>query len=76
MRENYQIIIRVTVNRRGAAQIELLSPQGRVQRQQDAQFQGVPIRVPLNNLNDGVYLIRVRFADGEVVQRRVVRVRE
>lgn len=68
--------VQVTVNRRGDANIELLSPQGQIQRQQAAQFNGAPVRVGLQDLNDGVFLIRVRFNDGEVVQRRIVRVRE
>jgi len=68
--------LQVTVNRTGRAVIELVSPQGSVDLRQEADFQGAPVPVTLHQLANGVYLVRLRFADGEVVQQRVVRVRD
>ncbi|WP_083937374.1 SdrD B-like domain-containing protein [Lewinella cohaerens] len=68
--------VHISVNRSGRAAIEVITPQGQINHRQDADFQGNPVPVELRAINDGVYLIRVRFHDGEVVQQRVVRVRD
>ncbi|RMF01697.1 MAG: T9SS C-terminal target domain-containing protein [Bacteroidetes bacterium] len=68
--------LNVTVNRLGPATIELLDTDGQITQQADATFNGNPHRIDVSRLQNGVFIVRVRFDDGEVVQQRVVRVRE
>lgn len=69
-------LVNITVNKLGEANIELIDANGQIPQRQVANFNGNPQPVDLSNLQDGVYIIRVRFGDGTVVQRRIVRIRE
>jgi hypothetical protein len=68
--------LHVTVNRLGDATLELLGTDGQLNQQENATFNGNPHTVDVSRLNNGVFIVRLRFDDGEVVQQRVVRVRE
>lgn len=66
----------VYVEHRGAATVELLSSQGQLSHRQAVLFDGNAIVVPLNQVSDGIHLIRVEFVDGTVLHKRIVRIRE
>lgn len=63
----------VESRRTGPAQLEILSLEGTVQRQQPALFSGAPVSVGLAGLPPGLYLLRVRYADGHTEVQRFVK---
>ena len=63
----------VESSRRGRCELEILSLEGPRCRSQAAQFLGVPVRVSLEGLPPGMYLLRLRYADGDTVVRRFVK---
>ncbi|MEO0873720.1 MAG: SdrD B-like domain-containing protein [Bacteroidota bacterium] len=67
--------LNVTTNRNGPGVIELLSPDGQRVITRQANFNGTPIPVNVGHLRDGVFILRVRFDNGEVAQQRVVKLR-
>ncbi|MCB0637262.1 MAG: T9SS type A sorting domain-containing protein, partial [Lewinella sp.] len=68
-------LMQVTANRNGPATIEFLSPDGRRFIEQQADFHGAPVPVDVSGLNDGLFILRVRFDSGETAQQRVVKLR-
>ncbi len=68
--------INVTANRTGQAQLLLINTDGQVHYQEQAYFNGSPHPVDVSRLTDGVFIVRLRFEDGETAQRRVVKMRE
>ncbi len=63
----------ITANRSGDATIELTSLDGRVYHRQDAKFGGEAVPVPTNGVADGVFIVRVRFDDGDTAHQRIVK---
>lgn len=68
--------INVTVDHIGEARLQLINTDGQVHYQEQAYFNGSPHPVDVSQLTDGVFIVRLRFDDGETVQRRVVKMRE
>lgn len=66
-------VVYVTANRSGQASIDVVSADGRVQLSSSGRFGSEPVPVSLGNLSEGVYLLRLRFADGETGSVRIAR---
>ena len=65
--------IYVTSNWQGEAVVELIGTDGRTLLQRDENFEGLPVPVDVSGLGAGVYLVRLRFNDGQVGQQRMVK---
>ena len=65
--------INVTSNWQGEAVVELIGTDGRTLLQRDQNFEGLPVPVDVSGLGAGVYLVRLRFNDGQVGQQRMVK---
>jgi len=65
----------VTANRIGRATMELITPEGQIHHSQEAEFNGTPVSLSTSNLAEGVFIVRLRFDDGEIAQRRIVKLR-
>ncbi|MCB0558822.1 MAG: carboxypeptidase regulatory-like domain-containing protein [Phaeodactylibacter sp.] len=65
--------IYVTSNWQGEAVVELIGADGRTLLQREENFEGLPVPVNVSGLGSGVYLVRLRFNDGQVGQQRMVK---
>ena len=65
--------LNILSNHRGAATLELVGPDGRIILQRQENFQGLPVPVDVSSMRSGVYLVRLRFHDGQMGQQRVVK---
>lgn len=65
--------VNVLSNRRGEAVLELVGPDGRMILQRREEFRGLPVPLDVSRVETGVYIIRLRFRDGQVGQQRVVK---
>lgn len=68
--------IYITANRTGHATVELINPQGQIQLSQARNFTGSPVSVPTQQLANGVFIIRLRFDDGQTLEQRAVKISE
>ena len=68
--------LKVNVNHTGLAVIDVFGSEGNLALQAKANFSGGVIAIPLETLENGVYVLRIRFEDGEVVYSRFVRMND
>lgn len=68
--------IRISANKSGAAILELVSPQGQIYYQEQVELSAQPHLVNVSALADGVFVVRLRFDNGEEVQTRAVKISE
>lgn len=66
-------VIYLVSNRAGEASVELVAPDGRNASRETHRFGGAPVPVDVSGLNAGVFIVRVRFEDGETLLQRVVK---
>ncbi len=66
-------LLNVLSNQRGEATLDLISSDGRLLLQRQENFRGLPVPIDVSRVEDGVYIVRLRFRDGQVGQQRVVK---
>lgn len=68
-------ILNVLSNQRGEATLELVGSDGRVLLQRRENFRGLPVPIDVSRVEDGVYIVRLHFRDGQTGQQRVVKMK-
>lgn len=69
-----QQYIQIASSKQGICAVELISPDGRSLLLKDLVFNGLPERLDISGLADGVYYINLRYADGAGARQRFVKV--
>lgn len=68
-------ILNIVSSQQGRAEIEMLSPEGRLLLRRDAEFSGPPVQVDISRLSGGLFVARLRFDNGVTGRQRFVKVR-
>lgn len=68
-------MLNIVSSQQGPAEIELLSPEGRLILRQEAEFAGPPVQVDISRLGGGLFVARLRFGNGTTGRQRFVKVR-
>lgn len=67
-------LLRVASSKNGACDISVLNPEGRIMKTEPYNLNGAPASIDLSGLSAGVYSVRLRYADGTVVQERFIKI--
>ncbi|MBX2926230.1 MAG: hypothetical protein KF852_00215 [Saprospiraceae bacterium] len=68
-----QNLLYVASSKQGPGVVEILGADGRLHLATSVTFSGMPAPIDVSTLQDGVFFVRLRYADGETGQGRMVK---
>jgi hypothetical protein len=70
-----QNLLYVASSKQGTCILEILGADGRTFSTIQLQFEGMPLPIDVGLLSEGLFFLRLSFADGEAAQQRFVKAR-
>lgn len=65
--------LQVASSKQGPCTIEIIGPDGRTHSTKEVNFAGLPVRLDISSLSEGVFFLQLRYTDGNEAHQRFVK---